>query len=409
MAGSFPRPSSRRSSTRIEVMRAWVRGYGWHKPAWLPEKLILGGLATLNEKKFPGEDPRTPALLGVLPLKRGVGTPLKSVTSQLFASGPDGKEKHPRLLGLCHCIALVLAKKINLYLSVSNCNMDPIHRPKCAGSRIAAGKLTPCRSKITCSLAHDHRSCHQTQTECTPLMVENWIPQASVRPICNLEGMFLPPQFMCSRTSKLHFSVKVHAFIWDCWKRIGPSVGFRQFRVFRCPRKITKECQCLVPETWTQQRANLFLLNLRSTTAVSKPLHVICAGTTMLPLYWRKLRLHYTCLLPSPIVISYLQQLFGNSTLHLYDRAWSIAMLCGVARQPGLWSHWKRCSWKSQEPLFTRSVGNRDLRCFRSVTFQRLRGGGGSIVCVSCTFCIKAKVHRRYLSFFRQLFKLEQK
>ena len=27
MAGSFPRPSSRRSSTRIEVMRAWVRGY----------------------------------------------------------------------------------------------------------------------------------------------------------------------------------------------------------------------------------------------------------------------------------------------------------------------------------------------------------------------------------------------
>ena len=27
MAGSFLRPSSRRSSTRIEVMRAWVRGY----------------------------------------------------------------------------------------------------------------------------------------------------------------------------------------------------------------------------------------------------------------------------------------------------------------------------------------------------------------------------------------------
>ena len=25
--------------------------------------------------------------------------------------------------------------------------------------------------------------------------------------------------------------------------------AFRQFRVFRCPRKITKECQCLVPET----------------------------------------------------------------------------------------------------------------------------------------------------------------
>ena len=141
----------------------------------------------------------------------------------------------------------------------------------------------------------------------------------------------------------------------------------------------------------------------------ASPLHLICAGTTMLPLYWRKLRLHYTCLLPSPIVIGYLQQLFGNSTLHLYDRAWSIAMLCGVARQPGLWSLWKRCSWKSQEPLFTRNVGNRDLRCFLSVTFRRLRGGGGSIVCVSCTFCIKAKVHRRYLSFFRQLFKLEQK
>ena len=34
----------------------------------------------------------------------------------------------------------------------------------------------------------------------------------------------------------------------------------------------------------------------------------------------------------------------------IYDRAWSIAMLCGVARQPGLWSHWKTCSWKSQEP-----------------------------------------------------------
>ena len=138
-------------------------------------------------------------------------------------------------------------------------------------------------------------------------------------------------------------------------------------------------------------------------------LHLICAGMTMLPLYGRKLRLHYTCLLPSPIVISYLQQLFGNSTLRLYDRAWSIAMLCGVARQPGLWSHWKRRSWKSQEPLFTRNVGNRDLTCFLSVTFRRLHGGGESIVCVSCTFCTKAKVHRRYLVFFRQLFKLEQK
>ena len=51
-----------------------------------------------------------------------------------------------------------------------------------------------------------------------------------------------------------------------------------------------------------------------------------------------------------------------------------------------------------QEPLFTRNVGNRDLSCFLSVTFRRLRGGGGSIVCVSCTFCIKAKVHHRYLS-----------
>ena len=40
-----------------------------------------------------------------------------------------------------------------------------------------------------------------------------------------------------------------------------------------------------------------------------------------LPLYWRKLRLHYTCLLPSPIAISYLQQLFGNSTMRLFDRA----------------------------------------------------------------------------------------
>ena len=38
------------------------------------------------------------------------------------------------------------------------------------------------------------------------------------------------------------------------------------------------------------------------------------------------------------------------------------------------------------------------------VTFRRLRGGGESIVCVSCTFCTKVKVHRRYLSFFRQLF-----
>ena len=35
-------------------------------------------------------------------------------------------------------------------------------------------------------------------------------------------------------------------------------------------------------------------------------LHLICAGMTMLPLYWRKLRLHYTCLLPSPIVINQL-------------------------------------------------------------------------------------------------------
>ena len=138
-------------------------------------------------------------------------------------------------------------------------------------------------------------------------------------------------------------------------------------------------------------------------------LHLICAGMTMLPLYWRKLHLHYTCLLPSPIVISYLQQLFGNSTLRLYDHTWSSAMLCGVARQPGLWSHWKRLSSKSQEPLFTRNVGNRVLRCFVSVTFRPLRGGGESIVCVSCTFCTKAKVHRRYLSFFRQPFKLEQK
>ena len=32
--------------------------------------------------------------------------------------------------------------------------------------------------------------------------------------------------------------------------------------------------------------------------------------------------------------------------------------------------------------LFTRNVGNRDLRCFLSVTFRRLRGGGGSIVCL---------------------------
>ena len=57
-----------------------------------------------------------------------------------------------------------------------------------------------------------------------------------------------------------------------------------------------------------------------------------------------------------------------------------------------------------------RSTGvHRDLRGFRSVTFRRLRGGGESIVCVSCTFCTKAKVHRRYLSFFRQLFKLEPK
>ena len=41
---------------------------------------------------------------------------------------------------------------------------------------------------------------------------------------------------------------------------------------------------------------------------VQRHVHLICAETTMLPLYWRKLRLHYTCLLPSPIVISYLQQ-----------------------------------------------------------------------------------------------------
>ena len=136
----------------------------------------------------------------------------------------QNRGKHPRLLDMCLCIVLVFAKKINLYLSVSN--MDPIRRPKCAGSRIAAQKLTPCRSKITCSLAQDRRSCHQTQTECTPLMVGYWIPQASFRPICNLEGMFVPPQFKCSRTSKLHFSVKVHAIIWDCWKRIGPSLGF---------------------------------------------------------------------------------------------------------------------------------------------------------------------------------------
>ena len=143
----------------------------------------------------------------------------------------------------------------------------------------------------------------------------------------------------------------------------------------------------------------------------------VLAGWTVLT-EWPRLRLGHSVrtdrqLVHYPIqrekVISYLQQLFGNSTLHLYDRAWSIAMLCGVARQPGLWSHWKRCSWKSQEPLFTRNVGNRDLRCFLSVTFRRLRGGGGSIVCVSCTVCIKAKVHRRYLSFFRQLFKLELK
>ena len=44
-----------------------------------------------------------------------------------------------------------------VYLSVSN--MDPIRRLKCAGSRIAVQKLTPCRSKVTCSLAQDHRSC----------------------------------------------------------------------------------------------------------------------------------------------------------------------------------------------------------------------------------------------------------
>ena len=34
--------------------------------------------------------------------------------------------------------------------------------------------------------------------------------------------------------------------------------------------------------------------------------------------------------------------------------------------------------------LFTRNVGNRDLRCFLRATFQRLRGGGGFTVSVSC-------------------------
>ena len=36
--------------------------HGWHKPAWLPEKLILGGSATLNEKKIPGGRPPDPHL-----------------------------------------------------------------------------------------------------------------------------------------------------------------------------------------------------------------------------------------------------------------------------------------------------------------------------------------------------------
>ena len=35
------------------------------------------------------------------------------------------------------------------------------------------------------------------------------------------------------------------------------------------------------------------------------------------------------------------------------------------------------------------------------------RRGGESIVCVSCTFCTKSKVHRRYLSFFQQLFSVQ--
>ena len=111
---------------------------------------------------------------------------------------------------MCPCIALVFAKKINLYLSTSN--MDPICRPKCAGSRRVVRKLTPCRRKITCSSAQDHKSCHQTQIECTPLMVGNYIPHVSFKPTCNLEGMFVPPEFMCSKTSKLHFSAKVHVF-----------------------------------------------------------------------------------------------------------------------------------------------------------------------------------------------------
>ena len=32
-------------------------------------------------------------------------------------------------------------------------------------------------------------------------------------------------------------------------KELAPVSGLRQFTVFRYPRKITKECQCLVPKT----------------------------------------------------------------------------------------------------------------------------------------------------------------
>ena len=46
---------------------------GINLAAW---ELNFRGFSHLKWKKFPGEDPRTPAFVGVLPLKRGVGTPL---------------------------------------------------------------------------------------------------------------------------------------------------------------------------------------------------------------------------------------------------------------------------------------------------------------------------------------------
>ena len=96
--------------TVFEGNRTFGFMVGINLAAW---ELNFRGFSHLKWKKFPGEDPGPPALVRVLPLKRGVGTPLLTTEDPEF--GPYftcTALQCPGLISLC-CFSLCVTKDIS--------------------------------------------------------------------------------------------------------------------------------------------------------------------------------------------------------------------------------------------------------------------------------------------------------